>query len=96
VQDRDQAPFGKGQELRGFLFLSVVLAPVLAGIVATRILCMSGHPNPQALPRIISPSSDACRTRSQIAFAGTSDSSENNSTSSSIFFSAAAMTLTSP
>ncbi len=33
MQDRDQPPFAKGQELRSFLFLSVVMAPVLAGIV---------------------------------------------------------------
>ena len=33
MQDRDQPPFAKGQELRSFLFLSVVMAPILAGIV---------------------------------------------------------------
>jgi len=33
MQDRDEPPFAKGQELRGFLFLSVVMAPILAGIV---------------------------------------------------------------
>jgi len=30
--DRDETPT-KGQELRSFLFLSVVMAPVIAGIV---------------------------------------------------------------
>ena len=33
MQDRDRPPFAKGQELRSFLFLSVVMAPILAGIV---------------------------------------------------------------
>jgi len=31
----EEAPFTKAQELRGFLFLTVVMAPVLAGVIVS-------------------------------------------------------------